>query len=187
DRPSGWLGGGGGGRGDPRVGFGVSIAGGMGGNTAPWPVVFEKETGVRVVNLARPGIGTAEAIALAKEVSAGDELVVIEIGGNDLLANVPGEEFGRELEGLVGMLDRPGRRLVMFELPLLVHKIEYGRVQRRVAAAHHVVLVPKRFFVGVIGGEGATEDGLHLSGRGAERMCGVVRRVVGKAVGVGAK
>jgi hypothetical protein len=55
-------------------------------------------------------------------------------------------------------------------------------VQRRVAAAHHIVLVPKRFFVGVIGGEGATEDGLHLSGKGVERMCGVVRGVVGAAI-----
>ena len=147
-------------------------------------MVFERETGVRVVNLARPGIGTEGAVELAKKVGEGDSLVVIEIGGNDLLANVPGGEFGRELEKLVGMVDRPGRRLVMFELPLLVHKMEYGRVQRRVAAEHHVLLIPKRFFIGVIGGEGATEDGLHLSGSGAQRMVELVRRVVGKALGL---
>ena len=80
-------------------------------------MVFERETGVRVVNLVRPGIGTEEAVELAGKVSEGDELVVIEIGGNDLPANVSGEAFGRELEKLVGMVDRPGRRVVMFELP----------------------------------------------------------------------
>ena len=160
---------------DHLVVVGDSISAGIDGGSVPWPVVFERETGVRVVNLARPGIGTEEAVELAKKVEDRDELVVIEIGGNDLLANVSGEEFGRALEKLVGIVDRPGRRLVMFELPLLVHKIEYGRVQRRVAAEHHVLLIPKRFFIEVIGGEGATSDGLHLSGSGAERMCGVVR------------
>ncbi len=122
---------------------------------------------------------------MAKKVSDGDSLVLIEIGGNDLLANVSGEEFGRALEKLVGMVDRPGRRVVMFELPLLVHKIEYGRVQRRVAAEHHVLLIPKRFFIGVIGGEGAGEEGLLVSGNGAERMVGLVRGVVGSVLHAG--
>ena len=160
-------------RADHLVVIGESISAGIGGKTEPWPVVFERETGVRVVNLARPGIGTEEAVELAKKVSEGDSLVVIEIGGTDLLANVSGEEFGRELEKLVGRVDRPGRKLVMFELPLLPHKIEYGRVQRRVAREHGVVVVPKRFVSGVSGGEGATEDGVHLSGEGGGADGGV--------------
>jgi hypothetical protein len=62
----------------------------------------------------------------------------------------------------------------MFELPLLPHKIGYGRAQRRLAQKHNVHLIPKRYFIHVLTGADATSDGLHLSQSGAHRMASLV-------------
>jgi hypothetical protein len=66
----------------------------------------------------------------------------------------------------------------MFELPLLPHRIAYGQIQRRLAAKYHISLIPKRYFIDVIGGADATSDGLHLSDAGMRRMAALVARVL---------
>ena len=124
--------------------------------------------------------------------TADDRLVLIEIGGNDLIANVSGEEFGRGLEAILAKIQAPGRTVVMFELPLLPHKIAYGQIQRRLALKYGVVMIPKRFFIDVISGADATSDGLHLSPAGTRRMAELVERVLGPLVeggtaGIGAE
>jgi lysophospholipase L1-like esterase len=101
-------------------------------------------------------------------------VVLIEIGGNDLLGGVPPEEFKRGLEAILAKVALPGRTVVMFELPLLPHKVAYGQIQRRLAAKYRVWLIPKRYFTDVIGGVNATSDGLHLSEIGSQRMAALV-------------
>jgi hypothetical protein len=79
---------------------------------------------------------------------------------------------------LLAKLARPGRTLIMFELPLLPHVIRYGQIQRRLASKYAVLLVPKRCLAAVISGQDATTDGLHLTDVGAHRMADLVRRIV---------
>lgn len=92
------------------------------------------------------------------------------------LTGVP--DFGQGLDVLLSKLAVPGRTLVMFELPLLPHKIAFGQIQRRLAATYGVSLIPKRFFIDVIGGANATSAGLHLSNAGARRMAVLVSTVL---------
>jgi len=155
---------------DHLVIVGDSISAGIEAGYDPWPNVFTKRTNIPVKNLARPGIGTDEAIDLAKKATPDDTLILLEIGGNDLLSNLPAADFDRQLTHLITMLDQPNRTLIMFELPLLPHKIEYGSIQRRLAAEYHIALIPKRFFIDIIGSADATSDGLHLSRSGAQHM-----------------
>lgn len=115
---------------------------------------------------------------IAGKVAPEDRVVLIEIGGNDLLAGVPSATFEKSLDATLSKLAMPGRTVVMFELPLLPHKIAYGQIQRRMAAKYHVWLIPKRCFVEVIGGRDATSDGLHLSESGAHRMATLVATVL---------
>jgi len=163
---------------DHLVVIGDSISSGIDPRTPAWPVFLQRETGIRVQNLSRPGAGVVEARVMASRVQSQDTLILIEIGGNDLLAGMSSAQFGQALDSLLSSLSMPGRSLVMLELPLLPHKIGFGQMQRRLSARHGVFLIPKHSFTKVLGGADATSDGLHLSESGARRMAALVAEVL---------
>lgn len=163
---------------DHLVVIGDSISSGIDPRHLAWPDVLQQMTGISVKNLARPGAQTSEAQAMTKNITPEDRVVLIEIGGNDLLTGVPSDEFERTLDRLLSMVTAPGRVVVMFELPLLPNKIAYGQIQRRLATKYGVYLIPKRFFANAISGADSTSDGLHLSDTGARRMAALVAQVV---------
>ena len=163
---------------DHLVVIGDSISAGLDARVAPWPVIMERATGVQVRNLSRPGATMTDGLALADGVTHEDHLILIELGGNDLIAGGPSDVFARGLEALLAKLAASGRTVVMFELPLLPFRIAYGQIQRRLAAKYGVPLIPKRYFTGVIAGKDATLDGLHLTDAGARRMALVVAQAL---------
>jgi len=163
---------------DHLVVLGDSISSGIDSRVPPWPLVLQQTSGVSVTNLARPGAQVSEGLSMAEKLTPEDSVVLIEIGGNDLLMGVPSDEFGKALETLLSRVTAPGRTVVMFELPLLPNKIAYGQIQRRLAAKYGVSLIPKRCFTNVIGDSSATSDGLHLSDSGARGMAALVTRVL---------
>jgi acyl-CoA thioesterase-1 len=162
---------------DHLVVIGDSISASIDPNVPSWPVFLQQLSGLPVKNLARPGALTIDGQEMAKQVTPEDHLVLIEIGGNDLLTGVPAGDYGVALDALLLRISAPGRTVVMFELPLLPHKISYGQIQRRVAARYGVSLIPKRYLIKVIGGANATVDGLHLSSAGAHHMAELVQEV----------
>ena len=163
---------------DHLVVIGDSISSGIDPRVPTWPIVMQQLTGVPVKNLSRPGAQAIEGLDMARKVTADDQVVLIEIGGNDLLGGVPSIAFEKSLDAILSKLATPGRTIVMFELPLLPHKIAYGQIQRRLAAKYGVWLIPKRCFIEVIGSAGATSDGLHLSESGARHMATLVATVL---------
>lgn len=163
---------------DHLVVIGDSISAGLGGRAAPWPTLFQQMTGVPVRNLAQAGATSTDAIKMASKVTSGDRVVLIEIGGNDLLAGVPSEHFERSLKTIFEDLTRPRRTIVMFELPLIPTRIAFGRIQRRLAEKYGVRLIPKRYFAQVVSGADATSDGIHLTPTGMQRMSHLVVRVL---------
>jgi lysophospholipase L1-like esterase len=163
---------------DHLVIIGDSISSGIDLRQAAWPAAMQQITGIPVKNLARPGAQVIDGLAMANAVTTEDRVVLIEIGGNDLLGEVPSKEFEHTLDRLVSKLATPGRTIVMFELPLLPHKIAYGQVQRRLATKYGVWLIPKRYFADILGGADATSDGLHLSEAGTQRMAALVAKAL---------
>lgn len=161
---------------DHLVVIGDSISSGIDPRVPAWPIVMQQLTGIPVKNLSRPGAQALEGPDMAEKVTPDDRVVLIEIGGNDLLGGVPSLTFNKNLDATLSKLAMPGRTIVMFELPLLPNKIEYGEIQRHLAAKYGVWLIPKRYFVEVIGGPDATSDGLHLSGVGTHRMAALVQK-----------
>ena len=159
---------------DHLVVVGDSISSGIDPRLPAWPVILQQMTGVPVKNLARPGARTIEGQEMAREINSEDRMVLIEIGGNDLLSDVPSKEFGQALDVLLLNVTAPGRTVVMFELPLLPQKIPYGQIQRRLVTKYGVKMIPKRYFVNAIRGADATSDGVHLSEAGARRMATLV-------------
>lgn len=163
---------------DHLVVIGDSISSGIDPRIPPWPLVLEQTSGVSVRNLARPGAQVREGLTMAEKLTPDDRLVLIQIGGNDLLMGVPSSGFEQGLDALLSKIATPGRIVVMFELPLLPDKIGYGRIQRRLSARYGVSLIPKRYFTEVIGHANATSDGLHLSASGSARMAALVGQVL---------
>jgi acyl-CoA thioesterase-1 len=157
--------------------IGDSISSGIDPRSPNWPNVFQQLTGVPVKNLSKPGAGVIEARAMAESIASEDRVVIVEIGGNDLLSGTTSVEFERNLDSLLSKLAAPGRVVVMFELPLLPNRIEYGRIQRRLASHYGVRLIPKRYFAEIISGRNSTSDGLHLSQKGGRQMALLVANV----------
>jgi lysophospholipase L1-like esterase len=159
---------------DHLVVIGDSISAGLDRRNAPWPTLFQQMTGVQVRNLAQAGATSTDAIKMASQVTPEDGVVLIEIGGNDLLGGVSSEQFGVSLDTILRKVAAPRRVVVMFELPLIPTRIAFGRIQRRAAAKYGVRLIPKRYFAQVVSGADATSDGIHLTQTGMQRMSNLV-------------
>ena len=160
--------------------FGDSVTAGV-GPAETWPAILERRHGLTVHDHARAG-ATARTMAdaaAAVDVPAG--VVLVEVGGNDLLGGTPVDRFRDDLRDLLGQVRGPGRTVVMLELPLPPFAHGYGRAQRDLAAEYGVTLVPKRTFVGVLAGDGATGDGIHLTAAGQRAMADAMWGVIGPA------
>jgi len=139
---------------------------------------MQRNTSIPVRNLSRVSATAADGVVMAAQVTPDDRVVLVEIGGNDLIAGLPADEFAKSLDSILSRLVSNERAVVMIELPLLPYRIGYGRSQRRLASKYGVWMIPKRYFVQVINGSSATSDGLHLSAEGSTRMAELVARVL---------
>lgn len=160
--------------------IGDSLTAGMGfGGEVIWPVRLKQNTGWDVVDLSEAGSTVKLAQNQAARIPVGEGLVLVEIGGNDMLEVGDVGAFEKGLDELLEMIRGPGREVVMFELPLPPLCQRFGEVQRRLARKYGVRLLPKRYFGGLLMPAGATEDGLHFSNEGHERVAKFVEELVG--------
>jgi len=147
-----------------------------------WPQLVSDWHDVRIVSVAREGERVTSALDMAQFVKELHTLVILEIGGNDILNSTSERKFGENLEELIQRVKHPTRTLVMFELPLPPFYHEFGRVQRRLAKRHGIFLIPKRVFARVLGTPGNTIDGIHLSEEGHAMMARAVWGIIRPAV-----
>ncbi|MFO0914765.1 MAG: GDSL-type esterase/lipase family protein [Pirellulales bacterium] len=159
---------------------GDSVTAGMGdGDTAErWPAILSREQDLQVQDLSHVGETASSALRRIQGRPIDAQIVVVEIGGNDLLGSTTADKFAEDLDALLAHLAAPNRQLVMFELPLPPLSHAYGRAQRTVAAKHQVVLIPKHEFLSVLAGSDSTLDTIHLSQDGHRRMADCVWRHV---------
>jgi acyl-CoA thioesterase-1 len=161
---------------------GDSVSAGLGEqDEVIWPTLFEQQHRVKVLDLSHVGETAGSASKRARQQAFDSPLVLVEIGGNDVLGSTTAPQFGQDLEALLVCLTGQGRQVFMFELPLPPFYHEYGRIQREAARRHDVLLVPKRVFLGLLAEDGATLDSIHLSQAGHQRMSDVVWELVGPA------
>jgi acyl-CoA thioesterase-1 len=146
--------------------------------TESWPNLLASSTGVTVFNHSQAGATVGSILKKSDRLPLGDGIILVELGGNDLLGGTPVAEFERDLDALLGKVCSPGRVVLLFELPLPPLANEFGRVQRRLAERHQVRLIPKRHFVSILTADRATIDSLHLSPRGHEHMAETVWQIL---------
>jgi acyl-CoA thioesterase-1 len=131
-----------------------------------WPDFLGDLAHLKVRNFAFGGARVETALSDALRIDTDDALVILELGGNDLLGGTGIARFRADLEQMLARVCTARRRVVMIELPLPPFYNRYGMVQRELARSHGVILVPKRFLATVLTTPGATVDGLHLSNAG---------------------
>jgi acyl-CoA thioesterase-1 len=158
--------------------IGDSISAGIGGEASTWPKLLADRHGIKVVDLSVAGLDVARARAQASKVVEPRSIVVAEIGGNDILGSTTPEDFERDLDTLLDRLGADGRTVVLLELPLPPTYNRFGEIQRRLAARHRALLVPKRVLMGILGSGGATLDSIHLSEAGHARMAGTIWEIL---------
>jgi len=127
-----------------------------------------------VVNLAQAGATVQSAKSQINGIIADHSLVIIEIGGNDLLGKTSASQFEFHFEGLIRSVKDKTGTIIMLELPLLPFRGEYGRIQRRLSQKYDIALIPKKYFAEVLFAPGATVDGIHLSASGHRKMADMI-------------
>ncbi|TVS15927.1 MAG: acyl-CoA thioesterase [Planctomycetaceae bacterium] len=160
--------------------IGDSISAGMGDSdrSVKWPELLEAEHGLRVHDLSFPGATAASAWKLAGTQRISCPIVILQIGGNDLLGGNSPTQFAQDLDLLLASVRAPGRQLVMFELPLPPGMHQYGRIQRKLARKHDVRLIPKRVLMGILAAKHSTVDTIHLTPLGHQRMATYVWQII---------
>lgn len=166
--------------GRPALGIiGDSVTAGTGQEAViTWPGILADRYGIVVHDHSQMGANVASALGQVASVSSDERLVLLEIGGNDLLGDTTPEAFEAGLAKVLSALHRPGRVVVMLELPLPPTYNAYGRIQRRLARRYQTLLVPKRVLLGILQHGGTTLDTIHLNQDGHRRMADAIWNVM---------
>jgi acyl-CoA thioesterase-1 len=149
---------------------GDSISAGISAKERTWPDVLADISHFKVINLAKPGATVETAMNQIVSIVGSNSLVLVEIGGNDLLGHTDSKTFYVQLNQLLGKLTAKNNQVVMFELPLFPFCNAFGKAQRNLAKKYNVTLIPKHYMTDVFGLKGGTLDGLHLSQKGHDAL-----------------
>lgn len=105
-------------------------------------------------------------------------VAIVGLGGNELLRGVPAQEYGHYLEKLTEKLLEAGNRVLIFELPLPLFANRYGVIKRRLARRSGVELLPRWLLARPMFWERDTQNGIHLSKEGHDRLAKRLARLL---------
>ncbi|MBI2212337.1 MAG: hypothetical protein HYU52_01710 [Acidobacteria bacterium] len=154
--------------------LGDSLSSGGFGETTAWPELLARDSGATLVNLSLPGetaVSAAWNLLPDLPSAATGDVVIVALGGNDMLEGRPARDVEAALERILEASRAEGRRsIVMLELPVVPGKWRIGAIQRRLAKKHGVTLVPRRVIAKALLTPGCTFDGIHLTQRGHDLL-----------------
>jgi len=154
-------------------------AGLMEGEAVTWPNLVRQKHGMNVCDYSHVGETAASALKRARTSDISPQaLVILEIGGNDLLGHGDSQRFEHDLNQLLQYLTTLGCEVLMFELPLPPFHNRWGAIQREAAVSHGIQLIPRRILASVFSGPTSTLDSIHLSQEGHGRMLGIIERLL---------
>jgi acyl-CoA thioesterase I len=159
-------------RGSNVIAFGDSLTSGVG--AAPgqdYPAQLAKLAGVPVLNKGVPGDTTADALRrLERDVLASDpKIVIVLLGGNDLLQRLPQKETLANLEEIVTKVQDDGALVVLVGLGGSMFTGSYTSAYRDLARRRGAVLVPG-ILNGILDRPAMKADQIHPNGEGYRMM-----------------
>ena len=157
---------------------GDSISAGISVKERAWPEVLADISHFKVINLARPAATVETAMDQIAGIVGSNSLVLVDIGGNDLLGHTDSKTFYIQLDQLLGRLAAGNSQIVLFELPLFPFCNAFGKAQRNLARKYNAILIPKHYMTDVFGLKGGTVDGLHLSQKGHDALANAINSLL---------
>ena len=172
----------------PLVCFGDSLVAGIGADSpeSSYPSQLGKLLETETVVFGKPGRTSEEGLRFVREkMSVSDGLVIVTLGGNDILRQVPKERTRECLSQIFAELQQRGA-LVAFtgvEGPLSGGR---GRMHRELCKEHGVILVPD-VLAGILSTRSLKADHIHPNAKGyrlmAERVAQAVKPHLASSVG----
>lgn len=156
----------------PRVvAFGDSLIAGYGATTpGGFVTLLSNSAGIPIANLGKNGDTTADAKARASAALASDsDIVLVLLGGNDALRQVPVAQTEQNLGEVVSALQEGGSRVILLGVIGGFPRDPYAPMFERLAKTHDVTYVPN-VLSGIIGHADLMSDQVHPNEAGYQKI-----------------
>jgi acyl-CoA thioesterase-1 len=158
--------------GERVIAFGDSLVEGVGASTGRDIVsLLSARVGVPIVNAGRSGDTTGSALTRLDSavLSRNPRIVIVVLGGNDVLRRVPHEETFANLDAIVGRIRGRGAAVILVGLSVGVFTDAYGKEFETLARRTSSGLVPD-VLAGILGHPDLMADHIHPNDRGYRMM-----------------
>ncbi len=151
--------------------LGDSLTEGVGANGGEdYPAVLSRELAFPVLNHGRRGDTTALALARLSEVLDGNpRLVIVLLGGNDFLRQVPRAETKKNLAELVRRIQAQGAMVAIAGMRLGIFTDEYSAIYEETAKQLGAFYMPQ-VMQGILTDAKLKSDPIHPNGAGYRLM-----------------
>ena len=167
--------------------FGDSLTEGIGaGQGEDYPSVLSRLIAAPVVNAGHRGDTTAAALGrLSSDVmDRNPRLVIVLLGGNDFLRQVPISDTRKNMETTVRKIQERGAMVVIVAMKLGLFTDEYGAMMEELAKKFGALLVPQ-VTKGILTDAKLKSDAIHPNGAGyqliAERVAEKIKPLIERA------
>ncbi len=152
--------------------LGNSITAGKGaGAGEDFPSLIGKTLNVPIVNAGVSGITTHEALLRINDdvLSKNPSIVVIELGGNDLLERVDTEVTRRNLDSILSKIKPTGAKIVILGINFFLFNQKYETDLASIAKKYNATYVPN-ILAGVITDQSLKFDDIHPNAEGYQKI-----------------
>ena len=162
--------------GETIICFGDSLTEGVGAEPGEeYPTILSRLLGMRVVNAGQRGDTTAQALERINTsvVNKNPRLVILLLGGNDFLRQIPTRETRQNLKELVRKIQDHGAMVAIAGIKLGFFTDEYGPIFEETAAEFDAIYIPQ-VMKGIFNDTKLRSDQIHPNSAGyrliAERI-----------------
>ena len=173
--------------GETIICFGDSLTEGVGAEPGEeYPTILSRLLGMRVVNAGQRGDTTAQALERINTsvVNKNPRLVILLLGGNDFLRQIPTRETRQNLKELVRQIQDHGAMVAIAGIKLGFFTDEYGPIFEETAAEFDAIYIPQ-VMKGIFNDTKLRSDQIHPNSAGyrliAERIAKKIKPMLDEA------
>jgi acyl-CoA thioesterase I len=173
--------------GETIICFGDSLTEGVGAAEGEdYPMVLSRQLGVPVINAGARGDTTAQALErlAAVVLDKNPRLVIILLGGNDFLRQLPPEQTRKNLEDIIRQVQAAGAMVAIAGLKLGLFTDEYSAIFEETAERSGALYIPQ-VLKGILSNSNLRSDPIHPNGAGyrliADRIAEKIKPLLQRA------
>jgi acyl-CoA thioesterase I len=173
--------------GETIICFGDSLTEGVGAEPGEeYPTILSRLLGMRVLNAGHRGDTTARALQRVRTsvVDKNPRLVILLLGGNDFLRQVPARETRQNLKEIVRRIQAHGAMVAIAGIKLGFFTDEYGPIFEETAAEFGAIYIPQ-VMKGIFNDTKLRSDQIHPNSAGyrliAERIAEKIKPLLDEA------